>query len=459
LACRPYVNYSQLVISIADHRIKGVDMKTTILAVAAGLSIFAAGGARAQGDELTQRGEYLARAGNCVACHSLPGGAAFAGGLKMATPLGAIYATNITPDPETGIGNYTLADFDAAVRAGVAKQGHRLYPAMPYPSYAKLTEADIEALYAYFMKVVPPVKQVNKPGEIPAPLNMRWPLAIWNALFVDFDRFAPDAAKDAGWNRGAYLVQGLGHCGACHTPRGLFWQEKALDEGDADYLAGAALDYWSAANLRQDPGAGLGRWTQDDLVGFFKTGHSRFGNAFGTMTEVINNSTQYLTDDDIAAMATYLRSLPAKTPGAAAYAYNASTTADLRERRHGAPGALAYVQHCEHCHVDDGKGYGTYLTGLAGSSTVLDPNPVSLINITLNGSARVVVKGMPDAYRMPAFRDSLSDTQIADVVNFIRAGWGNAPAGNPPAVTAADVAKVRAATSPASDRVEILKMK
>ncbi|MDX2145809.1 MAG: cytochrome c [Rhodospirillaceae bacterium] len=439
-------------------------MKTTAKVLAAVMgaalgAVMAASAAWAQGDELAHRGEYLARAGNCVACHSLPGGAAFAGGLKMATPLGAIYATNITPDAETGIGGYTLADFDAAVRKGVAKQGHRLYPAMPYPSYAKLTEADIEALYAYFMKVVPPVKQANKPSEIPAPFNMRWPLAIWNVLFVDFDRYQDAAGKDAAWNRGAYLIQGLGHCGACHTPRGLFWQEKALDDSDADYLAGAELDYWSAANLRQDVNAGLGRWTQEDLVTYFKTGHSRFGNAFGTMTEVINNSTQYLTDADIAAMATYLRSLPAKNPGETAYAYNASTGADLRERRHGAPGALTYVQQCEHCHVDDGKGYGTYLPGLAGSSTVLDANPVSLINITLNGSARVVVKGMPDAYRMPAFRDSLSDAQIADVVNFIRTGWGNKPVGNAAPVTAAAVAKVRAATNPASDRVEILKMK
>jgi mono/diheme cytochrome c family protein len=288
---------------------------------------------------------------------------------------------------------------------------------------------------------------------------MRWLLAIWNFLFVDFDRFTADAAKDAAWNRGAYLVQGLGHCGACHTPRGLFWQEQALDEGDGDYLAGAELDFWSAANLRQDVNAGLGRWTQEDLVTYFKTGHSRFGNAFGTMTEVINNSTQYLSDDDIAAIATYLRALPAKAPGETAWAYNATTTADLRERRHGAPGALTYVQQCRHCHTDDGKGYGTYLPGFAGASTVLDPNPVSLINITVNGSARVVIQGMPDAYRMPAFRDSLSDAQIADVVNFVRGAWGNRPSGNPPAVTAADVAKVRVATLPASDRVEILKMK
>ena len=202
--------------------------------------------AAAQDDALVRQGEYLARAANCVACHSPPGAPAFAGGLKMATPLGAIYATNITPDPETGIGAYTLAEFGRAVREGVAKSGHYLYPAMPYPSYAKMTAADIEAMYAYFMKAVPAVKLANKPSEIPSPWNMRWPLAIWNLLFVDFDAYEPVAGKDAAWNRGAYLVQGAGHCGACHTPRGLAWNEVALDDSDSAYLAGAPLDYWSA---------------------------------------------------------------------------------------------------------------------------------------------------------------------------------------------------------------------
>src|SRR5579863_3121327 len=182
------------------------------------------------------KGEYLARAGDCIACHSVPGGKAFAGGLKMGTPLGAIYATNITPDPDTGIGNYTFEDFDRAVRSGIAKDGHRLYPAMPYPSYAKITDDDLRALYDFFMKQVPPVKQANKPSEIPSRMSWRGPLAIWDWLFMTRGAYIPRLGHDEAWNRGAYLVEGPGHCGACHTPRGWAYQEKALDDGRGDYL-------------------------------------------------------------------------------------------------------------------------------------------------------------------------------------------------------------------------------
>lgn len=205
-------------------------------------SVVLAPAARAQSPGGTARGEYLARAGDCVACHSAPGGKAFAGGLKMGTPLGAIFATNITPDVETGIGTYTVQDFDRAVRRGVAKDGRHLYPAMPYPSYAKLTAADVRALYDYFMRAVPPVHQVNQPSRIPVYLSLRWPLAIWNALFVGGTGFTANPQKDAQWNRGAYLVEGLGHCGACHTARGWAFQEKSLDAGSPDYLSGALLD-------------------------------------------------------------------------------------------------------------------------------------------------------------------------------------------------------------------------
>ena len=197
-------------------------MKRMSLLAALLASLLLAGSARAESvTAATARGEYLARAGDCVACHSAPGGKAFAGGLKMGTPLGAIYATNITPDVETGIGTYTLQDFDRAVRGGVAKDGRRLYPAMPYPSYAKLTDEDVRALYDYFMRAVPPVRQANRPSEIPALLSPRWPLAIWNALFTGNTGFTPNPEESAQWNRGAYLVEGLGHCGACHTARRL----------------------------------------------------------------------------------------------------------------------------------------------------------------------------------------------------------------------------------------------
>ena len=186
------------------------------------------------------RGEYVAIAGNCAACHTIEGGAAYAGGLKMAVPmLGRIYTTNITPDPEHGIGSYTFEDFDAAMRDGIAKDGHYLYPAMPYPSYAKMTEEDMRALYDYFMNEVQPVAEPNRAAEIPGLLSFRWPLGVWNALFLDDEPYAGKTSEDEAWNRGAYLVQGLGHCGACHSPRGMFMQESGYDDSSSEFLAGA----------------------------------------------------------------------------------------------------------------------------------------------------------------------------------------------------------------------------
>jgi alcohol dehydrogenase (quinone), cytochrome c subunit len=400
------------------------------------------------------QGEYLARAGDCVACHSVPGGKAFAGGLKMGTPLGNIYSTNITPDPETGIGSYSLADFDRAVRQGIAKDGHRLYPAMPYPSYAKLTDADVAALYNFFMKQVPPVHQANKPDEIPSYLNFRWPLAIWNVLFTTSGSYVAKADHDAEWNRGAYLVQGLGHCGACHTPRGFAWQEKALDDSSPDYLSGAELDAWYAPDLRGDARTGLGGWSKDEIVDFLKHGHNRTGTAFGSMIDVVNNSTPYLSDSDINAIAVYLKSL-APTSTQPAVAYNDATTAALRSGHASQPGASVYTGTCANCHGLDAKGFTPYVPALAGNPVVLDKDPSSLVNLVLNGSNPLVVKDTPDAYRMPQFRLQYSDQQVADVVNFIRNGWGN----QAPAVTAAQVAELRKTTDPTSDRVIILKMR
>jgi mono/diheme cytochrome c family protein len=399
-------------------------------------------------------GEYLARAGDCVACHSVPGGKAFAGGLKMGSPLGAIYSTNITPDPETGIGTYSLEDFDRAVRTGIAKDGHRLYPAMPYPSYAKLTDADVAALYDFFMKQVPPVHQANLHNDIPSLLSFRWPLAIWNLVFSTSGSYVAKSDRDAEWNRGAYLVQGLGHCGACHTPRGFAWQEKALDDGSSGYLSGALLDAWYAPDLRGDIRTGLGTWSKDDLADFLKHGHNRGGTAFGSMIDVVNNSTPYLSDSDINAIAVYLKSLPA-TFAQQPVAYDDATTVALRSGRASLPGATIYTGACASCHGFDAKGFGPYTPALAGNPIVLDNDPSSLVNLVLNGSTPLVVKGAPDPYRMPQFRLQYSDQEIADVVTFIRNGWGN----QAPAVTAAEVAKLRKTTDPTSDQVIILKMR
>jgi alcohol dehydrogenase (quinone), cytochrome c subunit len=398
--------------------------------------------------------EYLARAADCVACHSIPGGKAFAGGLKMGTPLGAIYSTNITPDPETGIGRYSLAEFDLAVRQGIAKDGHRLYPAMPYPSYAKLTDADITALYRFFTTQVPPVHQANVKSEIPTILSFRWPLAFWNFFFAPSGSYVAKPEHDAAWNRGAYLVQGSGHCGACHTPRGIGLQEKALDDSSTRFLAGAELDAWYAPSLRRDMWTGLGAWSKKDIGEFLKHGHNRVGTAFGSMVDVINNSTSYMSDDDVDAVASYLESLPAKS-AQQAFTYSDVMTVALRNSPANQPGSSVYSGYCASCHGFDAKGFAPYMPALAGNPVVVDDNPVSLINEVLNASIPLVANGTPNAYRMPQFRQQLSDQDIAEVVTFIRNQWGN----QAPAVSAQQVATLRKKTDPTSDHVIILKMR
>ena len=430
--------------------------KTFIAIALAALVQTAATQANAQGAEMS-RGEYVQRLANCVACHSTPDGAPFAGGLKMNVPmLGNIYATNITPDKETGIGDYSFDDFEKAVRAGVAKDGHHLYPAMPYPSYAKMSDDDVHALYDFFMKEVKPVNAPNKPSEITGIKSWRWPLAVWNMMFLDRNPYVEKSGHDAAWNRGAYLVQGPGHCGACHTPRGWIFQEKGLDESDSEFLAGAPLDNWSSPSLNGDVNSGLGRWTEQDIVDFLKNGRNVHGTAFGTMVEVINNSTQYMTDDDLKAIAVYLKSLPpVREQGATAYAYDNGTTEMLTKLKFEDPGAVTYYQYCVSCHLYDGKGQGLYQPGLAGNPVVLDQDPSSLVNLTLNGSLRVITSGKPHAYGMPFFRVLRNDQQIADVLSFIRKSWGNSA----PAVTPEAVAKIREDTDPTRNDIVVLKMK
>jgi len=430
-------------------------MSQTKLLAAALLVLSASTAANAQRAEApASEGEYLARAGDCIACHSVRGGKAFAGGLRMGTPMGVIYSTNITPDPETGIGNYSYEDFDRAVRSGIAKDGHHLYPAMPYPSYAKISDEDMQALYAFFIREVPPVRQENKPNEIPWYRSPRWPLAVWNTIFARSGVYAARADRDAAWNRGAYLVEGLGHCGACHTPRGWALQEKALDDGGSAYLQGAELDAWSAPNLRGDLRTGLGGWSQDDIVGFLKSGHNDKSVAFGSMLDVVNNSTPYLSDEDIHAMAAFLKSLPA-TVSEAQFAYDDATTKTLEGGKPQQAGAAIYLGSCAACHGVDGKGQVPFIPPLAGNPAVLDANPSSLINLVLNGADPLVVKGVPDAYRMPQFRIQLNDESIGQVLSFVRGAWGNGAT----AVTTEQVAKLRPVTDPSSDRVIVLKMR
>jgi mono/diheme cytochrome c family protein len=418
----------------------------------AALSAFSAFSVSAQAqtpaaDPLVARGESLARAGDCVACHSAPKGKPFAGGLPMTTPMGKIYTTNITPDRATGIGQWTEQDFDNALRRGVSKDGHHLYPAMPYPSYAKVHDDDIAALYAYFMKGVAPVSQANRAPDIPFPLNMRWPLALWNLVFLDKAVYRDKDGHDAAWNRGAYLIQGLGHCGSCHTPRGIAFQEKALDESHDAYLSGGVLDGWFASNLTGDMNVGLGRWSDADLTVFLKTGANRHATAFGSMTDVINHSTQGLSDQDLAAMTTYLKSLPAaRGTGAPAYAYDPKTTVALLAHPATDAGAKVYTAYCMHCHGTDGRAFAPLLAPLAGNPNVLEPDPSSLINVTLNGTDDLIIGGIPAAYPMPRYADVLNDQQIADVLTFIRAGWNNGASSGASSVSPDAVAKVRKST-------------
>jgi len=404
-------------------------------------------------------GEYVARLGNCVACHSTPEGEPLAGGLKMAVPMmGSIYTTNITPDPTTGIGGYTFDEFDAAMRFGIKKDGERMYPAMPYPSYAKMSEQDMRALYDFIMNEVEPVNQPNQPAEIPGWKDMaRMGMGVWNLLTMDYDPYEPDTSQSDDWNRGAYLVQGLGHCGACHTPRGLLMQEKGLDEGDSAYLAGAPLDHWSASSLNGDINSGLGRWTEDDVAEFLGSGHNRFGTAFGTMVEVVNNSTQHMSEADLHGMAVYLKSLPPVAEvNAEEWSYSNSDTEQLLSLDFSEPGSQVYYEYCSNCHGTNGQGYYPYQPPLAGNPVIMDPDPSSLINITLNGSLRVIADEGPDINDMPYFRQLLSDDQIADVITYIGSAWGH----NASTVSTAQVTEVRNATDPSrNDDIFILRMK
>ncbi|TPE51037.1 c-type cytochrome [Amaricoccus solimangrovi] len=420
-------------------------------------SPFEAAEKSAAAPDLVARGEYVARASDCVACHSLPDGAPFSGGLEMATPMGSIFATNITPDPETGIGAYSLADFDRAVRSGVTPDGRRLYPAMPYPSYAKLTDEDVRALYTYFMEAVEPANHPNRPSGIDWPMDQRWPLAFWNMMFTEGGVYEASTSEDALWNRGAYLVQSAGHCGSCHTPRGPAMEERALDESSPLYLSGALLDGWYAPSLRNDPNTGIGRWSEADVVAFLKEGRNAHAVVFGSMADAFNNSTQFLTDEDLRAIAHYLKSLPGDPErDGSPWEYDPASAAALAPaRRAEVPGAQTYATKCAYCHGADGRGRAPWIPPLAGAVSALAPEDASAINVTLNGSARVVAGGVPDAYRMPPFRAQLSDREIADVLSFIRSAWGNSGG----AVAPEAVAELRGPTDPASSQVIVLQMR
>lgn len=391
--------------------------------------------------QLIQQGKYIAEEGDCAACHTAPGGQPFAGGLAIATPMGKVYTTNITPDDATGIGKYSYGDFERAVRRGILPNGDALYPAMPFPSYAKIDDEDLQALYAYLREGVPPVSQPDRPEDIPWPLSMRWPLTYWRWVFAPpVQATQIVASNDPAEDRGAYLVESLGHCGACHTPRGLGLQEKALsNNGGAVYLSGGLVDNYVASNLRGDSLTGLGSWSEDEIVEFLKTGRNDKTAAFGGMSEVVEDSTQYMSDTDLHAIAHYLKSLaPVQQTQ---FTYNAAEANALASGDVSATGAIDYLNNCSACHLSSGKGYVSTFPALAGNPVVNAANPSSLINIVLHGGTEPATDLAPTHFTMPAFGARLTDQEIADVVTFIRSSWGN----NAPAVTADQVAKLRAA--------------
>lgn len=391
------------------------------------------------GSQAISQGQQLAAAGDCIACHTTAGGQSYAGGLKMSTPIGAIYSTNITPDKETGIGEYSYDDFAKAVREGVAKDGRNLYPAMPYTAYAKVNDQDLHILYDFFMHQVPAVKQQNRDTDIPWPLSMRWPLSVWNWVFHDDAAFKPDSSQSAQWNRGAYLVQGLAHCGTCHTPRGIGFQEKALDQNDAAYLTGGTLEGWHAPDLTGNVKNGIGRWSAQDIAEFLKTGRTDSSAAFGSMTDVVAHSTQYLSDDDLASVAVYLKSLKSSDPHAVAPKDDPQTALALIKGDMSKPGAQEYMDNCSACHRIDGQGYAKTFPTLKHNSAVLSDDPSSLISVVLRGGQMAVTKDAPTGLTMPDFAWRLDDKQIADLLTFVRSNWGN----NAPAVTADEVKALR----------------
>ena len=391
--------------------------------------------------ELIAKGEYLAKVGDCGACHSVPGRPPFSGGLGIRTPVGTVYTTNITPDATYGIGDFTLADFDRAVRFGVSRE-RTLYPAMPYTSYRNLAPEDVSALFAYFREGVPAAAIANRRNAIPFPLSMRWPLTYWRWLFARApEPYVAPAGSSPSVARGGYLVEGLGHCGECHTPRNAALALRALTAGDGNrFLAGALIEGYFAPSLRSEGPGSLADWTEEDIARFLQTSANRHAISFASMSEVIERSTQHLTHEDALAMAAYLKTL--EDPGASAPAFVPDEEEHSRLMLGDAskPGALIYLNNCAACHRPDGKGYEGVFPSLAGNPVVLAERPDSVIAIILRGATTPRTATTPARFTMPALHWRIGDAGVAQVASFVRSSWGNQAS----AVTAADVRKVRA---------------
>jgi mono/diheme cytochrome c family protein len=385
--------------------------------------------------EQVRRGRYLAIAGDCASCHTRAEGKPFAGGLAFHTPFGIIHSPNITPDLKTGIGAWSEAEFERALRHGIGRNGEHLYPVFPYPYFTKISDADVSALFAY-LRAIPAVSSVAPANDMTFPFGQRALLRVWKSLYFQEGRFSADEAKGGQWNRGAYLVEGLGHCGACHSPRNLLGGEKS-DQFMTGGVYQESLDDrpvdWSAVNLTSGRN-GLGAWTLADLTNYLKLGYSPHASVHGPMIGVVMNSTRNLSREDDEAIATYLKSLAPKAQN------------NYRAPAEGvkSAGETLYSIHCGTCHLPTGLGSESTAPPLAGSSVVLSPNPASMINIVLRGP--VLPDQPPSAewqsrkwQAMPAFGEKLSDEEAAALLTYVRSAWSNQER----AVTAEQIAKQR----------------
>ncbi|MFZ0609437.1 MAG: c-type cytochrome [Xanthobacteraceae bacterium] len=396
------------------------------------LGAYAAGAIDNQDFDQVQRGHYLAVVGDCAACHTLPdSGHDFAGGRTVETPFGNLVAPNITPDPLTGIGAWTDDEFVNALTKGTGRHGERLYPAMPFTYYTKLTRQDVLAIRAY-LNTVPAVHNPIKSDQLPFPLDIRLSMAGWDELFFKPGEFKSNPDKSAQWNRGAYLAEGAGHCGMCHTPKNVLGADKA-----SEALQGYALQGWFAPNITNDARRGLGSWSVDQIAAYLKNGENGITVGNGLMAETIHLSTSHLTDADAKAIAVYLKDRPNDPSKQQAETQSTSPPPDQAPMK---AGEQIYADECSGCHTPDGKGVTGLFPSLHDTPFVQQSDPTTLIHVVLRGALGVATKAAPTAPEMPAFAWVLNDDQVAALLTYVRNAWGNSA----PAVSAGDVSKERA---------------
>jgi mono/diheme cytochrome c family protein len=392
-----------------------------------------AGEVDAQDFTTVERGRYLSILSDCASCHTVPQkNQPFAGGRPIETPFGSIVAPNVTPDMETGIGSWTDDQFDNAVRKGIGRNGERLYPAMPFNAYTKMSREDVLAIRAY-LDTVTAVYNPVVANTLPFPFNIRTSMRVWDVLYFKEGEYVSDPHRSAEWNRGAFLVDGPAHCGACHTPKTFLGGDKS-----AQYLQGSPLQGWSAPNITNNARTGLGNWSVEDVAAYLKTGHNRITAATGPMAEAVDLSTSKMTDDDVKAIATYLKSLPGDEKSQTPIAASAPEMA---------AGGAIYRDQCSACHGLDGKGVDRLFPSVANSSMARADDPTSVIRIVLRGARSVATDREPTAPGMPSYGWQLNDSQVANVLNYIRNSWGNAA----PAVSLDDVGRLRASVAKRSD--------